>query len=107
MALLAKLWVAGGNRSGPAENCVKTRHRHHATVRQTTITPNFGRDGAPIACDIRWLRPGSEEHRIPQPPSPPGFGRTGPIVLVRFNPPIFRAGSSPALFCWKIYWQDA
>lgn len=45
------------------------------------------------------LGPVASEHRIPQPPSPPGFGQAGPEFRVRFNPPtLFRAGSAPALF---------
>lgn len=40
--------------------------------------------------------------RIPQPPSPPKCGRTGPefSLRVRFNPPIL-AGITPAFFMTK------
>ncbi len=96
------------------------RGRDHADVRETTITPNFGRADAPMDCDIVGLRPGSEEFRIPQPPSPPGLQGPGQSFQVRFNPPNFSgpASAGPFLFArsgtsfsatrspakWKLVW---
>jgi hypothetical protein len=62
---------------------------HHGFVNENIMLPNFGQGAAKLLGMMATVASGpvSKEHRIPQPPSPPGLQGTGPIVSRRFNPP--------------------